>query len=65
MTWLYVWLGICLGYIIVLNIRSIKHLRRISYLESKEILHTNRLNLQHERIDKLEEELNNLKKGNK
>lgn len=58
MTWLYVWLGICLGYIIILNIRSIKHLKRLNELEFFKTCHSNR-------IEKLEKEIEELKKGNK
>lgn len=63
MTWICIWLGICLGSVISLNIRSIQHLRRLSYLEDKDFIHTNRLNLQQVRIEELEEELEKLKKG--
>ena len=62
MTWICVWLGICLGSVIMLNLRSIQHLRRIQRLEDKDIIHAARLNLQQVRIEELEEELNKLKK---
>lgn len=65
MTWLCILLGIALGNSIVLTIRSIKHISRINYLQDKDFIHTNRLNIQQVRIEELEEELNNLKKGNK
>ncbi len=55
MTWLYVWLGICLGYIIILNIRSIQHLRRLNQLEFFKTCHSNR-------IEKLEKEIEELRK---
>jgi phage shock protein A len=47
----------------MLNLRSIQHLGRIQRLEDKDFAHTTRLNLQHERIEKLEKELEELKKG--
>lgn len=55
MIWLSVWLGICLGYIIILNIRSIQHLSRIQRLEWFKINHS-------ARIEKLEKELEELRK---
>lgn len=62
MTWLCILVGICLGSVITLNIRSIQHLRRIQRLEDKDFIHTNRLNIQQVRIEELEEEVNKLKK---
>lgn len=62
MTWLCILVGIALGSAISLNIRSIQHLRRLSFLEDKDFVHTTRLNLQEERLEKLEKELEELKK---
>lgn len=65
MTWLCILVGICVGSVITLFIRNIQHIRRINYLEDKDFVHTTRLNLQHERIDQLEKEIEELKKEGK